>query len=80
MHVGAGNQPADQRQGSGGMHHRRIATRNPVAEAHITRADMYRLVEQPLDIVEESIGARGRHAKRQRTVEIDATGIDLPAR
>ena len=59
MHGGAGGEPADRRERRGGMHHGRVEPRRAVGEPQVARLRRHRLVEQPLDLVDQRSGAGG---------------------
>ena len=75
-----GAQPAGRGQRRGRMHHRRVEARRAIGQADdsaICAVD--RLVEQPLDLVDQRAGAGGGHPHGQSAGEVHAAGIDRGA-
>ena len=70
------SQPAGEGRRRGQMHHRRIEARGAVGKPHGARFGARRLLQQPLDFVEQR-GAVGRgHPHGERAGIVQAAGID----
>ena len=63
--AGDASQPRNVKR-RGRVHHRRVKARGAVGQPHVARLRACRLVEQPLDLVEQRAAAGRGHAQGQR--------------